>query len=57
MTRTCPACARPAGALSANPHCTSPTCRWNKCFCGATYDRNNGRGFTERPPKHYPIPA
>lgn len=57
MTRTCPACDRPAGALSANPHCPAKACTWNKCNCGTVYDRNKGGGFAERPPMHYPVPA
>jgi hypothetical protein len=54
MTK-CPACGKPGGALNASPHCpysvqslgkSAPTCTWNKCKCGATYDRKTGNGYS-----------
>lgn len=52
---TCPSCERPGGALTADPHCASPICSWNKCNCGATYSRKNGAGFANTPkPAHFP---
>lgn len=52
MTK-CPACKKPGGAITADPHCTSKTCTWNKCKCGATYDRKTMLGFTAS--QHYPV--
>lgn len=55
FTPTCPSCHSKGGALTADPHCTSPGCTWNKCKCGATYDRNTGSGFANTPkPVHFP---
>jgi hypothetical protein len=55
MTPKCPACDKPGGALTADPHCKSKTCNWNKCKCGVTYDRKTGAGFVEEPEAiHYP---
>lgn len=45
MIKECPDCKAAASALNANPHCRSKTCTWNKCKCGATYDRNTGSSF------------
>ena len=52
---TCPSCERPGGALTAEPHCSSKKCDWNKCNCGATYSRTNGGGYANTPkPVHFP---
>lgn len=51
MTK-CPACKKPGGAITADPHCRSKTCTWNKCKCGVTYDRGSGIGFSAK--EHFP---
>lgn len=57
LTPTCPSCHRPGGALTAKPHCTSGTCSWNTCNCGAVYDRKTLAGYAMTPkPTHYPAP-
>ena len=33
-TAPCPVCAADLDVLSAQ-HCTSPTCTWKRCLCGA----------------------
>lgn len=55
FTPTCPSCHSKGGALTADPHCKAKTCTWNKCKCGATYDRKTESGFTSTLTfKHFP---
>lgn len=52
---TCPSCERPGGALTAEPHCASKKCDWNKCNCGAHYSRKTGAGYANTPkPVYFP---